>query len=153
MFYENVTLLEDALEQGKIAKLEKIDNPLDSKNGNSVIRIIFPEFTCVCPKTGYPDFGSIELYYLPSDSIVELKSWKLFLNSFRMVGTFHETVTNHIFNTVVETLNPKWAMIVGDYFPRGNVDTTVVIEMDSDRPRSADCVINSNKPHSRSFHG
>lgn len=153
MFYNGVTLLEDALKQGIIPELEKIENPISVSNGNSVVRIVFPEFTCVCPKTGYPDFGSIELYYLPNEHIVELKSWKLFLNSFRMVGTFHETVTNHIFNTVTEVLKPKWAMVCGDFFPRGNVDTTIVIETETPRPAAANTIIVGNTPHSRSFHG
>jgi len=151
MFYEGVTLLEDVLKEGTMPEWETFPNPINTSNGNGVVRIIFPEFTCVCPKTGYPDFGSIELYYLPSDKCVELKSWKLWLNSFRMVGTFHETVTNHIFNEVVERLDPKWAMVVGDFFPRGNVDTTVVMEMDTPRPSSADIVMGHKTPHSRSF--
>ena len=153
MFYPGVIPLNEALEQGVIHPLETIPNPLSSHNTNSVVRIVFPEFTCVCPKTGYPDFGSIELYFTPQGHIVELKSWKLFLNSFRMVGTFHETVTNHIFNTVVEELKPRWAMVVGDFFPRGNVDTTVVLEMDAQRPVAAHSIIIGNTPHSRSFHG
>ncbi len=149
MFYEGVTPLDEVIAAGKMPEWETFPNPITSANG--VVRIIFPEFTCVCPKTGYPDFGSIELYYLPSDKCVELKSWKLWLNSFRMVGTFHETVTNHIFNEVVERLDPKWAMVVGDFFPRGNVDTTVVLEMDTDRPRSADIVMAKKIAHSKGF--
>ncbi len=149
MFYEGVTPLDEVIKSGKMPEWETFENPISA--GNGVVRIIFPEFTCVCPKTGYPDFGSIELYYLPNEKCVELKSWKLWLNSFRMVGTFHETVTNHIFNEVVSRLDPKWAMVVGDFFPRGNVDTTVVIETETPRPASADIVMGWKKPHSRSF--
>jgi len=149
MFYEGVTPLDEYIALGKMPEWETFENPISSNNG--IVRIIFPEFTCVCPKTGYPDFGSIELYYLPNEKCVELKSWKLWLNSFRMVGTFHETVTNHIFNEVVARLNPRWAMVVGDFFPRGNVDTTVVLETETPRPSSADIVMGWKRPHSRSF--
>ncbi|MGM0443519.1 MAG: preQ(1) synthase [Fibrobacterota bacterium] len=150
MFYDNITPLDRACSTKIIPELELIDNPVSSRG---IIKIVFPEFTCVCPKTGYPDFGSIELYYQPDAKIVELKSWKLFLNSFRMVGTFHETVTQFIFSTVEEKIAPKWAMVIGDYFPRGNVDTTIVLETESPRPLSMDPLLTGKAPHSRSFHG
>ncbi len=149
MFYEGVTPLDEVIEAGKMTEWETFPNPM--KSGNGVVRIVFQEFTCVCPKTGYPDFGSIELYYLPNDKCVELKSWKLWLNSFRMIGTFHETVTDYIFGEVVRQLDPKWAMVVGDFFPRGNVDTTVVLETETPRPASADIVMMKKAPHGRSF--
>ena len=143
MFLEDMTLLENAIKKGMLHKLETIPCPYDTSSINSgIIRIIFPEFTCVCPKTGYPDFASIELYYLPDKLCVELKSWKLYLNSFRMIGTFHETVTAHLFNTINDLLKPRWALIVGSFFPRGNVDTTIIFETDTPRPRGTDLLIN-----------
>ena len=149
MFHNQATLLPDAIEQGLLPEFEFFDNPITAANG--VIKIVFPEFTCLCPKTGYPDFGQISLYYLPNKNCIELKSWKLYLNSFRMIGTFHEAVTNHLFAEIVEKLDPKWAMVVGDFFPRGNVNTTVVLETETQRPTSADALIEIVKPHTRSF--
>lgn len=153
MFYDNVTLLEDAVSRGMLPSLETFDTPYDASGGAGVIRIVFPEFTCVCPKTGYPDFATIGLYYLPDQRCIELKSWKMYLNSFRMLGTFHETVTAHLFNTICEALQPRWAMLVGDFLPRGNVDTTVVFETDSPRPRGADVLIGNLHARCRELSG
>lgn len=148
MFYKNVISLEEAIEQEKLPEIETFDAPFDSeKTKSGVIRIVFPEFTCLCPKTGYPDFANIKLYYLPDKKCLELKAWKLYLNSFRMVGTFHETVTHHLFNRLKELLDPKWMMIIGDYLPRGNVDTTVVFETDTLRPKGADVLIGNIDPY------
>ncbi len=148
MFYKNVLPLEEAIEKGEMEELEFFDTPFDSEETKSgVIRIVFPEFTCVCPKTGYPDFANIKLYYLPNKKCVELKSWKLYLNSFRMVGTFHETVTHHIFEKLKNELDPKWMMVIGDFLPRGNVDTTVVFETNSPRPAGADVLIGKVDPY------
>lgn len=148
MFFKNVTLLEDAVKNNELPQLETFPCPYDSDSVKSgVIRIVFPEFTCVCPKTGYPDFASIAIYYLPSDKCVELKSWKLYLNSFRMIGTFHETVTSFLFNELNKALKPKWLLVAGDFFPRGNVDTTVVFETPGNRPAGADLLITPLKPH------
>lgn len=115
---------------------------------------MFPEFTCVCPRTGYPDFARIILCYLPGRLCVELKSWKLYLNSFRMVGAFHEAVTAHLFDTMKGLLAPQWLLMIGDFFPRGNVDTTVVMETPTRRPQGADLLIGPYlRPHCRDFSG
>ena len=152
MFYKNVELLEDAIKNNSLPELEVFDAPYDSEETKSgIIRIIFPEFTCVCPKTGYPDFASIKIYYLPNKKCVELKSWKLYLNSFRMVGTFHETVTAHLFNKLKEILDPKWLLVIGDYLPRGNVDTTVLFETDTKRPQGAEFLIGNIDPNCKSM--
>jgi len=152
MFFENVQLLNDALLAGKLPPLETFPAPFDSDIEKSgVIRIVFPEFTCVCPKTGYPDFASIAICYLPNKLCIELKAWKLYLNAFRMIGTFHETVTHHIYTTLKQTLDPKWLLVVGDFFPRGNVDTKVVFETATPRPAGADLLISSILPRTRSF--
>ncbi|NLG18314.1 MAG: NADPH-dependent 7-cyano-7-deazaguanine reductase QueF [Fibrobacter sp.] len=151
MFYENVISLENALKSEGFPLLETFPCPYDplvTKSG--VIRIIFPEFTCVCPKTGYPDFASIGLYYLPGKLCLELKSWKIYLNSFRMVGTFHETVTHHLFEKVKDLLNPEWLLLTGDFFPRGNVDTTVVFETGK-RPAGTDLLISPLEPRCKGF--
>jgi 7-cyano-7-deazaguanine reductase len=147
MFYENVTPLEDALKADALPALETFPCPHDTEALNTgCVRIVFPEFTCVCPKTGYPDFASILLCYLPDKLCLELKSWKLYLNAFRMVGTFHETVTAHLFNTLKTLLLPRWMLLAGDFYPRGNVDTTVLFETDVPRPSGADLLIGPYLP-------
>ncbi len=152
MFFDNVILLENALEKNLLPPLDTFPCPFDSSSTNSgIIRIVFPEFTCVCPKTGYPDFATIAIYYLPHKLCIELKSWKLYLNSFRMIGTFHETVTHHLFEKLKSTLAPKWLIVAGDFFPRGNVDTTVIFETPSPRPAGADLLITPFKPHCTSY--
>jgi len=139
------------LEYAKLPELEFFDSPFSPQNSNSVVKIVFPEFTCLCPKTGYPDFASIEIYYLPNKKCVELKSWKLYLNSFRNIGTFHERVTNFLFDELNQKLQPKWLRVVGDFFPRGNVNTTIVVESTSGRPACAESVFEKAKSHARSF--
>jgi len=142
MFFKNVVSLEQALSENLLTELETFPCPHDTaKVGSGCIRIVFPEFTCVCPKTGYPDFASIFLCYLPNKLCLELKSWKLYLNGFRMVGTFHESVTYHLFETLTKILDPKWMVVAGDFLPRGNVDTTVVFETQTPRPAGADLLI------------
>ncbi|MDR0305581.1 MAG: preQ(1) synthase [Chitinispirillales bacterium] len=142
MFFKNVTPLEQALKENVLPQLETFPCPYtDASVQAGCIRIVFPEFTCVCPKTGYPDFASIFLCYLPDKLCLELKSWKLYLNSFRMVGTFHESVTYHLFETLKKTLSPRWMVVAGDFLPRGNVDTTVVFETPVPRPSGADLLI------------
>jgi len=152
MFFENVRLLDDVLKEGLLPPLETFSAPYDTSIEKSgIIRIVFPEFTCVCPKTGYPDFASIAIVYHPDKVCIELKSWKLYLNAFRMIGTFHETVTNHLFTTLKNILQPRWLLVVGDFFPRGNVDTKVVFETSTSRPNGADILISSIMSRSRSF--
>lgn len=152
MFSNQAVSLEDAVKKGMFPLIETFPCPYDSNKAPSgVIRIVFPEFTCVCPRTGYPDFGSIIILYLPNKLCLELKSWKLYLNGFRMVGTFHETVTAHFYDILTKLLHPNWLMVAGDFFPRGNIDTTVVFESSTPRPRGADVLIGQIKPHCRSF--
>lgn len=151
---KNITLLEDAIKQGMFPPIETFPCPNPAEwQDNGVIRIIFPEFTCMCPKTGYPDFASIDLYYLPEKLCLELKSWKLYLNAFRMIGTFHETVTSFLFSEIKKALSPKWALLAGDFFPRGNVNTTVVFETSTPRPRGAETLLRDYAPHCRGFGG
>ncbi|ABC83858.1 GTP cyclohydrolase I [Anaeromyxobacter dehalogenans 2CP-C] len=84
-----------------------------------------PEFTCVCPMTGQPDFATIRLRYVPAERCVELKSLKLYLWSFRDEGTFHEAVTNRICDDLVAALAPRWIEVVGDFAVRGGIHTVV----------------------------
>jgi 7-cyano-7-deazaguanine reductase len=149
---QEIILLDEAITKGLLPAIETFPCPdQDHWQKNGVIRIIFPEFTCMCPRTGYPDFASIDLYYLPDKLCIELKSWKLYLNGFRMIGTFHETVTAHLFTVIQGLITPTWALVAGDFFPRGNVNTTVVFETPTPRPKAAEILLKSYSPHCRSF--
>jgi 7-cyano-7-deazaguanine reductase len=94
-----------------------------------VIDISFPEFTCVCPRSGYPDFATIRITYTPDKKVVELKSLKLFLNSFRDKEVSHEGVTNLIFDTLKKNLTPRRLEVVGDFNVRGNVKTVIRVTL------------------------
>lgn len=92
------------------------------------IKFSCPEFTCVCPLTGQPDFATIRISYVPAETCVELKSLKLYLWSFRDEGTFHEAVTNRILDDLVAALRPRRARVEGDFMVRGGIHTVVVAE-------------------------
>jgi len=84
-----------------------------------------PEFTCLCPKTGQPDFAEIEIRYIPNKLCVELKSLKLYLWSYRNEGAFHEKVVNNILDDLVEVSSPRWMEVIGAFNVRGGIHTTV----------------------------
>ena len=90
-----------------------------------VVKIQTPEFTCICPKTGLPDFANIVIEYMPNESCLELKSFKLYLTSYRQIGIFHEHVINKILDDFVSACKPRWAKITGEFNPRGGITTTV----------------------------
>jgi 7-cyano-7-deazaguanine reductase len=94
-----------------------------------VIKITLPEFMCLCPRSGYPDFATIYLEYIPDKWVVELKAIKLYINSFMRRHISHEDSANEIYDVLHEKLAPKWMKVVADFNPRGNVHT--VIEIDS----------------------
>jgi len=89
------------------------------------IDISCPEFTCLCPKTGQPDFATISLKYVPDKICIELKSLKLYMFSYRDVGEFHEHVTNKILDDIVEACSPIRAQVTGDFNVRGGIKTVV----------------------------
>ena len=103
--------------------LESFPNPRPGRDYE--IRFEAPEFTCLCPKTGQPDFAVIRIRYTPADRCVELKSLKLYLWSYRDQGTFHEAVTNQILDDLVALLAPKRLVVEGDFFVRGGIHTVV----------------------------
>lgn len=105
------------------AKLKRWPNPAPDRDYN--IDISFSEFTCLCPRSGYPDFATIKLNYVPDKYIVELKSLKLYLNSFRDRSISHESVTNLIFDDLKKLLKPRRLEVTGDFNPRGNVKTVI----------------------------
>ncbi len=96
-----------------------------------LIKITLPEFMALCPRSGYPDFATIHLEYIPDRWVVELKALKLYINSFMNRHISHEDSANEIYDTLFAKLKPKWMKIVADFNPRGNVHT--VIEIDSDK--------------------
>lgn len=107
------------------AKLEIWPNPNPERDYE--IDISFPEFTCLCPRSGYPDFATIEITYVPGKKIVELKALKLYLNSFRDKHISHEEVTNLIFTELLKALRPRFLEVIGDFNPRGNVKTVITV--------------------------
>ena len=106
--------------------IETVKNEYPNKD--YVVNIEFPEFTCVCPRTGLPDFATIKIEYVPDKLLVELKSLKLYFISYRNVGTFHEAVINKILEDFVTACKPRKAKIVGDFNVRGGIHTTVTAE-------------------------
>jgi 7-cyano-7-deazaguanine reductase len=92
------------------------------------IDIEIPEFTCVCPNTGLPDFAVLKISYSPRKWCIELKSFKLYLINFRDVGIFHEHVVNRILDDLVKVTKPRWMTVVGDFNARGGIETTVTAE-------------------------
>ena len=103
--------------------LEIVENEYSDRD--YLINISIPEFNCVCPKTGLPDFGTIKINYIPKKHIVELKSLKLYIVNFRNIGIFHEHVTNQIMDDFTKACNPKTIEVVGDFNPRGGIKTII----------------------------
>lgn len=104
-------------------KLETFKNQYPGRDYE--IEITCPEFTCVCPRTGQPDFGVIRIKYVPDELCIELKSLKLYIFSYRNVGEFHEHVTNKILDDIVEASKPIRAEVVGDFNVRGGIKTII----------------------------
>jgi 7-cyano-7-deazaguanine reductase len=111
----------------KLAKLELWPNPCSDRD--YTIDISYPEFTCLCPRSGYPDFATIRITYTPGNKVVELKALKLYLNSFRDQSVSHEAVTNLIFDVLKKNLQPRALEVVGDFNVRGNVKTIIRVTM------------------------
>lgn len=104
--------------------VETFDNPRPGREFS--IRFECPEFTCLCPLTGQPDFATIRIEYVPDQTCVELKSLKLYLWSFRNRGAFHEAVTNEILDELVAKTQPKRMTVTGEFWVRGGIKTDVV---------------------------
>lgn len=111
----------------KGARIEPWENPYPDRDYR--IDISFPEFTCLCPRSGYPDFATIRISYVPDKYIVELKSLKLYLNSFRGEHISHESSTNMIFDELKNALKPRSMEVIGDFNERGNVKTIIKVAM------------------------
>jgi len=106
--------------------LDPFPNPHATRD--YTIRFEVPEFTCICPLTGQPDFAHFVIDYIPDELCVELKSLELYLWSYRDEGAFHEDVTNRILDDIVAAVGPRWAKIEGDWNIRGGIRTLVTAE-------------------------
>lgn len=106
--------------------LETFDNPNPERD--YTIRMRIPEFTCLCPVTGQPDFATLHLEYVPEKTCVELKSLKLYIWSYRDEGTFHEAVTNRILSDLVDATTPRFMRLTAEFWVRGGIETTVIAE-------------------------
>jgi 7-cyano-7-deazaguanine reductase len=106
--------------------LETFPNPQPDRD--YTIRMRIPEFTCLCPKTGQPDFAVLHLDYVPAKTCVELKSLKLYVWSFRNEGAFHEAVTNRILDDLVKATEPSFMRLTAEFLVRGGIYTTIVAE-------------------------
>ena len=108
---------------GRSKELETFANPRPERDYE--INLESPEFTCVCPRTGQPDFATIRIQYVPDSLCIELKSLKLYLWSYRNEGAFHEDVTNRILDDLVQACRPRSMSVVGDFNVRGGIHTVV----------------------------
>ena len=106
--------------------LETFANPKPARDFH--IHMEIPEFTCLCPKTGQPDFATIVLDYIADELCVELKSLKLYMWSFRNEGCFHEAVTNQILDDLVQATKPKFMRVTAKFYVRGGIFTNVIAE-------------------------
>ena len=122
---ENLTLLGREVAE-PVRKLEAFPNQHPDRR--YTVTLVCPEFTCICPITGQPDFATITIRYIPDQRIVESKSLKLYLWSYRNEGTFHEHVTNQILEDLVEALNPLYCHVTGAFNVRGGISITVDAE-------------------------
>ncbi|HKZ07330.1 MAG TPA: preQ(1) synthase [Methylomirabilota bacterium] len=104
-------------------RLEVVPNPHPDRDYEIALEI--PEFTCLCPMTGQPDFATFRVRYLPDQHILELKSIKLYMWSYRNEGAFHEDVTNRVLDDFVSSARPRWMEVVGDWNVRGGIKTVV----------------------------
>ena len=107
----------------KYQDLEIVKN--EYVNRNYIVKISIPEFSCVCPRTGLPDYGTIDIHYIPNKHIIELKSLKLYVVKYRNYGVFHEHVTNKIMDDIKRAAQPNKIEVWGRFNPRGGIQTTV----------------------------
>src|ERR1700716_1626781 len=105
------------------SRLEAVPN--GTSNRDYEIDFTLPEFTCLAPDSGFPDFATIRIRYIPAQKLVELKSLKLYINRFRDQGVFHEAAVNRILDDLVALLDPRFMEVIGDFNVRGNIKTVV----------------------------
>jgi 7-cyano-7-deazaguanine reductase len=107
----------------KMPELEVVQNQYAKREYQ--VRFEIPEFTCVCPKTGHPDFATLTITYVPNKYLIELKSLKLYIEAFRNVGIFHETLANRVLDDLVAAAKPRRAKLTADFNVRGGIHTIV----------------------------
>ena len=121
----------------KIKPLHSLETFKNSHpNRDYQIEMECPEFTCLCPKTGQPDFADLEINYVPDKMCIELKSLKLYLWSFRNEGAFHEKVINNILDDLVKVSSPRWMEVVGVFNVRGGIRTTVSANYETSKKKT-----------------
>jgi len=108
------------------SQLEGWPNPHAERD--YVVHLEIPEFTCLCPRSGFPDFATISIDYVPGQQIVELKSLKLYINQYRQRQISHESAANAILNDLIALLSPRWMRVVADFNVRGNIKTIIFAE-------------------------
>jgi len=108
------------------SQLEGWPNPHAERD--YVVHLEIPEFTCLCPRSGFPDFATISIDYVPGQQIVELKSLKLYINQYRQRQISHEAAANTILNDLIALLSPRWMRVVADFNVRGNIKTIIFAE-------------------------
>ena len=118
--------LQENIRNLKTPKIEVWKNQYADKE--YVINLEIPEFTCICPKTGLPDFATIKIEYSPDKYCIELKSFKMYTIFYRNIGIFHEHAINKILEDFVKSCKPRWVKITGEFNPRGGIKTTVMRE-------------------------
>jgi len=111
-----------------IERNELVTWPNPSPERRYLVSMDIPEFTCLCPQSGFPDFAVVKIRYQPRRLIVELKSLKLYINGFRNVAVSHEAVVNGILDDLVALLDPHWMRVIGDFNVRGNIKTIIRAE-------------------------
>ncbi|MBU0467556.1 MAG: preQ(1) synthase [Candidatus Omnitrophica bacterium] len=121
--------LQDNIRKMKMPEIEVWENKYQDRD--YIIELEVPEFTCICPKTGLPDFGEIRVEYSPSKVCVELKSFKLYIVAFRDIGIFHEHLVNRIMDDIIKAADPSWIRVEGVMNPRGGIQTTVEAEYEA----------------------
>ena len=129
--------------------LETFPNPNPERDYE--ISFEAPEFTCLCPMTGQPDFATIRIRYIPDEKCVELKSLKLYLWSFRDDGTFHEAVTNRIANDIIAAIDPRFLEVEGDFYVRGGIKTKVTVQHRQSGSRVEGAIERSRAPRTKTI--
>ncbi|MFH0855508.1 MAG: preQ(1) synthase [Candidatus Omnitrophota bacterium] len=110
----------------KAPKIEVWKNQYPDKEYMVILEV--PEFTCICPKTGLPDFAAIRIEYSPAEFCLELKSFKMYAVFYRDIGIFHEHLINKMLEDIIKSSRPRWVKITGEFNPRGGIKTTVIRE-------------------------
>lgn len=118
--------LQENIRKLKTPKIDVWENKYPDKEYTVSLEI--PEFTCLCPKTGLPDFAVIRIQYIPDKFCIELKSLKYYINFYRNIGIFHEHVVNKILEDFIKACRPKWAKVEGEFNIRGGIKTKVIRE-------------------------